>query len=135
MTLTDAPPIITLIDTALQACASFPGGSTTWYPECSPSQSGTVFIIGEESCDVTKFAQGAQGALSGTLEIVARGAYTIGALETLARALARELVAQDAPLPIRSVTIGLCSDPSPSDIAGGETRRTISISVSYGLNA
>jgi hypothetical protein len=135
MTLTSPPSVITSLDTMLRACASFPGGATTWYPSVEPSQTGVVFILAEESGEVTKFAVGAQGVLSGTLEIVMRADYAIGVIESLARSLAQELVAQDAPLPIRSVQTGLCSDPDPGDLAGGETRRRSSITISYGLNA
>lgn len=135
MSLTDAPSVITLLDTMLQACASFPVGATTWYPSCAPGQSGTVFILSEASTSVNKFAVGAQGLLSGSLEIIIRGDYSIGALESLARTLGSELVAKDAPLPIRSASTGLCSDPDPGDVAGGETRRAISLTVEYGLTA
>lgn len=135
MSLTDAPSVITLFNTALAACASYPVGAVTWYPSCDPSESGTVIILSEQDSDVAKFAVGAQGVRSGTLEAVIRGSYSIGALETLARSLAQELVESDAPLPIRSAQVGLCSDPDPGDVAGGETRRAISILVNYGLSA
>lgn len=133
MSLTDPPNAVSSINTMLGLCASWPVGATTWYPSAADNQSGTFAVLSEDSHQRTRFAIGAEGIASGTIRVTLRGAYTIGALETLGRTLAYELSSLDGPLPIRSVTTELCNDPDPGDVAGGEERRAIELLIEYGL--
>lgn len=134
MTLTSPPSIVTLLDTQLQACASFPSGATTWYPAAPAATSGTLFVLSASDINRTKFAVGAQGIPTGTLEIVLYADLAIGVIESLAQALLDELLTADAPLTLRGGSVGLCIEPDPGEIAGGRTRRAIAISLEHGLS-
>ncbi len=136
MSLTDAPPDVTALATMLALCPSWVGGTgTIWYPDVDSSTSGTLAVIAPEEERRTRYAEGAVPIPSGSLMIVLHGDNTVGAVETLARALQKELLTLTTGLLLRSAQVGRCAEPGPARVAGGESREVIAITVEYGLNA
>lgn len=135
MTLTNPPPAVTAIHNMLIACASWPVGGTTWYPSAADTQSGNFAVIAEMTNTRDTFAHGVSGIISGSLIVSLHLSDTIGNAEVLARQLALELSAQNSGLPLRNVQSQMAQDPGPSQVAGGEIRRVIEITIDYGLTA
>ena len=136
MSLTDAPPDVTALAAMLALCPSWVGATgTIWYPDVDPSTSGTLALIAPVDERRTRYAEGAVPIPGGTLMIVLHGDNTVGAVETLARALQKELLTFTTGLLLRSAQVGRCAEPGPARVAGGESREVIAITVEYGLNA
>lgn len=136
MSLTDAPPDVTALAAMLALCPSWTGGSAAiWYPDADPATSGTLAVIAPEDERRTRYAEGALPIPSGTLLIILHGDDSIGAIETLARTLQKELLTLTTGLLLRSAQVGRCAEPGPARVAGGESREVIAITVEYGLNA
>lgn len=138
MSLTDAPSIITKLGEHLVACASWsPGASGLWYPEAPASTSGTHAVLVPASMQRTRYAEGANGLLGGTLWILLYvvGTESLGDAETLAGNLVNELMAQHTGIPFRSITYELAGDPGAAKTVGGSTIIPMHITIEFGLSA
>lgn len=135
MSLTDAPAIITQLATQLAACAGWSGES--WYPEVPDLGSATLpaAALSEMNRRYTPYAAGASGLPSGDLEIKIYSAASIGVLESLGRTIIDQLLAQQSGIPFRPGDCGLCSDQTSGMEAAGDSIRSITINLSYGLDA
>jgi hypothetical protein len=138
MSLTDAPAIITTLSTQLVACAAWTGGSgAVWYPEAPGTTSTTHAVLVPMSMQRTRYAEGANGILGGSLVILLYvvGTDTLGDAETLAGTLVDQLMAQHSGIPFRSASYELAGDPGAAKTVGGSTIIPIQISLEYGLSA
>lgn len=151
---TAVPSQLTALKSQLNACASWvtAGGATgqIHYPQINPS--GVVgsadtlpaALLERGQLRRIKYAEGAKGVPAGSLAItlyLSSSTYTsASACEALADAIAEELTATDAGLPITEVEVEEASDPSPAAKAAKETSpakvtdfRTVRMVVQYGL--
>ena len=140
MSLTNAPAIVTQLSTQLAACASWPGASAAnhWYPKVAwASATLPLAVLEEESNTSNPYAAGANGLLGGTLRITIHTATTsdAGTVESLARTLLKELLAQDPGIVFRSGDTGLCSDPTAAEGATDTATIRVAITLTYGLSA
>lgn len=135
MTLTNPSAVITQLDVQLTACASWPGGMTTWYPKKTGATADLPYaVLAETSRGVRPYAAGAGGIAGGVLEVHLHVTGTIGAVETLARTLLDELLAQQSGIVFNSSECGLSNEPTPGEIAAGEDITSITMSLPWGLN-
>lgn len=135
MTLTNPTAYITQLDTQFRACASWTGGTNTWYP-FAPDGSALPFAVLESTQQRTPYAEGARGLPSNDFVIAISAALAVGQMETLAENIVNELSIQfNGGIPFRSFSYDLSSDIGAAEIAGGETSRTITISGTSGLNS
>jgi hypothetical protein len=125
MAFTSPPPVVTALRDALVACASWtPGTGAIHYPE-------------EPSSIAPLFAVLAADNKQGTIAIYSTGA--VGALQELAYALQYELLSRN-----RTAGTGLVivAEPTVSEVtelsafqeAGGDSYRSLEITVDFGLN-
>lgn len=140
MSLTNPPAILTQLATQLAACASWPGGAVTnmWYPKVPwVSASLPLGILEEAERTVTTYAAGAGGLQSGTLKITIHYAQTSddGTVETLARALLSELLAQDPGIIFRASDCGLSGTFSSAEAATDTGTIATILTLAYGLTA
>lgn len=139
MTLTNAPAIITQLSTQLAACAAWSGSTGNhWYPSVTYAAATLpLAVLDESSRSYSSYAAGAGGLASGTLRISIHVAQSsdVGTLETLARTLLGQLLAQDPGILFRSGECGLCGEASTAEIATDTATYSIDISLPYGLSA
>lgn len=134
MSLTNPPAFITQLDTQFRACASWTGGTNTWYP-IAPDASTLPFAVLETTQTRTPYAESTRGIANNDFVISITAALSVGQMETLAENIINELSSQfNGGLPFRSFSYDISSDIGYAEIAGGETSRVIAISGSAGLN-
>ena len=134
MSLTNAPAFITQLDLQFRACASWTGGTNTWYPG-APDGSAYPFAVYDTTQTRTPYAESTRAIANNDFNISIAAVLSVGQMETLAENIINELSAQfNGGLPFRSFSYELSSDIGASEIAGGETARVIMISGSAGLN-
>lgn len=148
------PAAVDALRTMLVACASaISAGLVTaavHYPDAAAGSDDASTrdtlpraILAETAHTRRRYAEaGVAGLPGGSLSISLQVDTDPGTLETLARSLADELIAQSTGLPLVSVDVGLCSDPTPGQRAavdGDATTlakfRTITLAVEWGLSA
>lgn len=139
MSLTNAPGIVTQLATQLAACASWPGGATTnmWYPRVAWASAVLPLAVLEESDrNAAVYASGANGITSGSLKITLHYATSSddGTVETIARTLLDELLAQTPGIIFRTGDCALSGTFTPAEVARGTGTIGIAISLAYGLN-
>lgn len=153
MTWTNPPTAVTEMRTMLLASSSFTGAGfasgNVHYPAAaldsvnsSTADTLPVCVLAEEAQERTRYAEGARGLPTGTIAIVLYVDTDTGTLEALARSILDDLLllGQSQGLPIRSGSVGLCSDATSAQLAADETdtqakHRSITITVDYGLTA
>lgn len=134
MSFTDAPPTVDQFKTQVLACASFTWGSgAIHYPECNfESDSTPLVVLDESSQESIQWAYGAGGLRSGTLRATFHSdSHTVGQMETLARSIGTELMAQYTGFLFRSFNVGLSSQPKPQM---DKQIVSIDLTVQYGVN-
>lgn len=140
MSLTNAPAIVTQLSTQLAACASWPGGSTAnhWYPKVPwASASFPLAVLEEAERTLTSYASGAGGLQGGTLKITLHYAQSSddGSVETIARTLMNELLAQDPGIIFRTSDCGVSGTFSSAEAATDTGTIAIILTLAYGLTA
>lgn len=136
MTLTNAPIALSAFADMVVACAAWTGGSVAlWYPTATNAVSGTfmVLVLVEERRE--RYAEGMRGIPSGTIVAMLHADDTAGNVEQLAQTLIDQLMSQSTGLLLRGASASLCAEAGPAREAGGESRKAIDITVTYGLNA
>jgi len=134
--MTDAPAILTQLQTQLAACAAWSSGSgAIHYPDHDLTTVSTwpVAILAESSRTSTVFAAGAAGLASGVLEITIHSTASIGTVESLARTLVTQLHSAQSGIPFRTGEAGLSSEPSDAAEAGGTAYCSVTITLPWGL--
>lgn len=143
------PPAVQGLKDMLQASPtwiSWTGGGIH-YPQAAISvEHGTpdsfpIAIIDPGDAKRTKYAAGAPGLLSGTISLMFFDALDSSDLETRARAILADLLANDVGLALTDGSVSRASDPTPAQIAakdGGITSayyRSITLTLTFGLRA
>lgn len=150
MSLSNPPPAVTALRDMLLLCASVTSyGIDTvkiWYPEATATpDAGTAvtlpyLVVAEPSSARTRYADGAGGLPSGLLTATVYAVDTIENLETLGRAIEKEL---------QELQVGLYISDARSELAGrtslaaeaqaqndtGANISGIQVTVTYGLGA
>lgn len=135
MTLVNPTAFITQLDTQFRACASWTGGTNTWFPN-APDASALPLAVLESTQSRTPYAEGARGLPQNDFVIAISAALTVGQMELLAENIINELSTQfNGGLPFRDFSYDLSSDIGAAEDAAGETYRTVTISGSAGLSA
>jgi hypothetical protein len=135
MAFTDAPGILTALRDQLVACASWTGNnSTVHYPFAKASgQTGIYAVLAVRSSGVSRRFVGVS-LPSGSLEIhICSPVSSIGALETLARAIANEIVTETGIENLQVTDIGEADTGLDSATVESGTLNTVTITLSYGL--
>ncbi len=136
MSLADAPAIVTDLDTMLRACASYPGGVGTWYPEAPENTTDDHFVLVRTEPTRTPYAEGTKALIGGELLVLGYfGAKTVGQCEALADALLDEITALQTGIKLRGGSAGMATKAGRAKVAGGHSMKTIQISLQYGLSA
>lgn len=131
--LTNPPSAVAALANMLDACAGWSGD--IWYPDGEPDIAGTFAIISPVDERRTRYAEGMTPIPSGTLLLTIYKDGTIGALETLAQLIQKQLLTLSTGLLLRDATCSRCAVAGPARVAGGEERKVIDITIEYGLNA
>ena len=131
--LTDPPPAVDALADMVDACASWAGD--IYYPTAPDTAAGTFAVLNPEDETRNRYSEGATPIPSGSLLLTIHSGVTIGALETQAQAVQKELLAKTTGLLLRSASVGRCSVAGPAVRAGGETRLVVDIVIQYGLNS
>lgn len=140
MSLTNAPAVITALNTQLTACAAWTAVSgTVWYPLAPGNTSLPFAVLQPVSQSVRRIAEGCAGIPTGTAEItihMSSASYTIGQTETLGETLCTQLMDLQTGLYISNAAWEPAGDIDQADEAGRTGtggQRVIIITVEYGL--
>jgi hypothetical protein len=111
-------------------------------PDAGSADALPVVVLAETSQTRTKYAEaGVAPLFSGEISMTIHRDTDVGTLEKSARAFALQLPQVIAGLPINSVSVGMCSDPSEGQTAADDggianaSFRSITMTISYGLGA
>ncbi|MEY2653898.1 MAG: hypothetical protein RLZZ524_926 [Pseudomonadota bacterium] len=152
MSWSNPTPAVSALRDMLAASSSFTGAGYSsgacHYPNAaiSPDQGAAdalpLALLAETTARRTRFAESGVAALpGGTLAVTLYADTDAGSIETTARAILADLLAQATGLPITSGEVGLCSDPEAREYADDDSasnqsaHRTITITLTYGLGA
>jgi hypothetical protein len=144
---TSVPSEVTALRTMIQAAPTWTAwtGGGVHYPQAAITvEHGTpdsfpIALIDPGENRRTKYAAGATGLSGGSISIILYDAIESSDLETKARALLSDLLANDVGLALTDGSVGRATDPTPAQIAvkdGGTVSayfRCITITLSYGL--
>lgn len=150
MTWSNPPDAVSELRTMILACAEASAASivtgsihypaANLAPDAGSADAFPVVVLAETSHTRTRYAEAGVTPLpGGTLTMTMHRDTDAGTLEKSARAFAAQLPAVIG-LPISSVVVGLCSDPTEGQIAGDEEAssslyRSITLEITYGLGA
>jgi len=116
--------------------------AATLAPDAGSADSLPAVVLAETDQTRTRYAElGVAPLFSGTLSMTIHRDTDPGTLEISARAFAAQLQQVIAGLPLNTVSVGLCSDPTEGMAAvddGGATAasyRSITLTINYGLGA
>jgi hypothetical protein len=136
MTLTDEPDIIALLDTKLRACASYPGGSDTWFPEAPENTTGTWFVLVDADDQMDAYAQGCAPIGSGQLAVmIFSTTLSVGDLKQLALDLMAEALTAPGGIKLRSGGAPIANKAGKAKRVSGHTVNNVQITFQYGLSA
>ena len=139
MSLVNAPAIVSQLSAQLAACAGWTGGTGNhWYPKVPWADAVLPLAVLEEADRTnTSYAAGAGGIVGGTLKITIHHAQTSddGTVETLARTLLDQLLAQDPGILFRNSDCGISGTFSTAEAATDTGTIAITLSLTYGLTA
>lgn len=146
---TTVPPEVAALKTMIQLAATWTAwaGGGIHYPQAAITvEHGTpdpfpIALIDPGENRRTKYAAGATGLSGGSISIILYDAIESSDIETKARALLADLLANDVGLALTEGSVGRSTDPTPAQIAVKDSGtassyfRSITISLSYGLKA
>ena len=129
----NAPAIIHQLAAQLDACPSWSG--TNYYPaQAYESASLPAAIIDDPVSNRDTIAPGV-AVISGSLSLMIYSTEDVPAIESLARALENELMAQAPGITFRSSSTGLALVARPETEAGQTAVNAIPLTFEYGLSA
>jgi hypothetical protein len=135
MSLTDPPDIITLVDAKLQACASYPSGVATWYPEAPEGTTADHIVLVDANDDLQAYAEGCAPIGSGEIAVLIYADMTAGALKQLARDLIKEAITLPTGIRLRSGGAPVATRAGHAKRVSGHNLNVIQITFQYGLQA
>jgi hypothetical protein len=133
VSLTDAPDIITLFDTKLKACASYPSGIETWYPEAPEGTTADHFVLVLPNSDQQSYAEGAAPLTTGEVAAVFFSSLSVGDLQQLAVDLSSEAILAPTGIRLRSGGAPIPSRTGRAKRAGGHSLNVMQITFQFGL--
>ncbi len=135
MSLTDAPDHITLADTKLKACASYPSGVETWYPEAPEGTTADHIVLVDSDDRLEAYAQGCAPIGNGDIVVLIFADMTVGELKQLARDLIVEAITAPTGIRLRSGGVPIVNKAGKSKRVSGHNLNVAQITFQYGLNA
>jgi hypothetical protein len=136
MTLTDEPSNVTKLDTKLRACASYPAGADTWYPDAPENTTGTWFVLVDADDQVDAYAEGCAPVGSGQLAVIIFSTtLSVGELKQLALDLMAEALTAPGGIKLRSGGAPIANKAGKAKRVSGHAVNNVQITFQYGLSA